>query len=252
MFPLLRRRDPCYPARRATLPGWRAQVAMHEFVHTLQDDKPIVFVVGAFAHGQIDAPWVSGRVGCPGGGSARRGRASGQRPTWPRMCKATPAARACPCRWTRTSASASTLSRRPTPCRASPPRSSRSGRLFSTATARRVRAKQQRAHEAPSKSVFALHTTDQPLPREEAPSAARVELEDMSYQVRLRSAQLSSGARESGGHLPPRTASFLFSTTASAGHGAWRRGRQGCNERPGPHQAAGAVLGQLSAGAPLA
>lgn len=35
------------------------QVAVHEYVRGLPDAKPIVFVVGAFAHGQIDAPWVS-------------------------------------------------------------------------------------------------------------------------------------------------------------------------------------------------
>jgi len=32
---------------------------MHEMVSQLPDDKPVVFVVGAFAHGKIDAPWVS-------------------------------------------------------------------------------------------------------------------------------------------------------------------------------------------------
>ena len=32
---------------------------MHEHVATLPDAKPIVFVVGAFAHGHIEAPWVS-------------------------------------------------------------------------------------------------------------------------------------------------------------------------------------------------
>ncbi len=34
------------------------QVAMHEYVDTLPDNKTVVFVVGAFAHGKIDAPWV--------------------------------------------------------------------------------------------------------------------------------------------------------------------------------------------------
>ena len=35
---------------------------MHEFVSSLPNDKPVVFVVGAFAHGKIDAPWVSAQV----------------------------------------------------------------------------------------------------------------------------------------------------------------------------------------------
>lgn len=32
---------------------------MHKMVAQLPDNKPVVFVVGAFAHGKIDAPWVS-------------------------------------------------------------------------------------------------------------------------------------------------------------------------------------------------
>ncbi|GFH26120.1 WD_REPEATS_REGION domain-containing protein, partial [Haematococcus lacustris] len=41
--------------------SWAAdkRVEMEEYVHELPDGKPIVFVVGAFAHGKIDAPWVS-------------------------------------------------------------------------------------------------------------------------------------------------------------------------------------------------
>jgi len=35
------------------------QVEMHHMVAKLPDNKPVVFVVGAFAHGKIDAPWVS-------------------------------------------------------------------------------------------------------------------------------------------------------------------------------------------------
>ena len=35
------------------------QVAMHQMVTQLPDTKPVVFVVGAFAHGKIEAPWVS-------------------------------------------------------------------------------------------------------------------------------------------------------------------------------------------------
>jgi rRNA small subunit pseudouridine methyltransferase Nep1 len=31
---------------------------MHDYVAGLATDKPVVFVVGAFAHGNIDAPWV--------------------------------------------------------------------------------------------------------------------------------------------------------------------------------------------------
>lgn len=40
--------------------SWAAdkRVEMEEYVHELPDGKPIVFVVGAFAHGKIDAPWV--------------------------------------------------------------------------------------------------------------------------------------------------------------------------------------------------
>ncbi|KAG2425742.1 hypothetical protein HYH02_014958 [Chlamydomonas schloesseri] len=33
-------------------------VAIHEYVAGLEDSGPIVFVVGAFAHGKIEAPWV--------------------------------------------------------------------------------------------------------------------------------------------------------------------------------------------------
>lgn len=40
--------------------SWAAtkRVPMHEYVKSLQDDQTIVFVVGAFAKGHIEAPWV--------------------------------------------------------------------------------------------------------------------------------------------------------------------------------------------------
>lgn len=34
------------------------RVALHEWVAELDDSKPVVFVVGGFAHGKIDASWV--------------------------------------------------------------------------------------------------------------------------------------------------------------------------------------------------
>ena len=34
------------------------RVTLQQYVHQLGDDIPAVFVVGAFAHGQIDAPYV--------------------------------------------------------------------------------------------------------------------------------------------------------------------------------------------------
>ncbi|KAF5829785.1 pre-rRNA processing protein [Dunaliella salina] len=44
--------------------SWAAEkkVAMHEMVPQLPDNKPVVFVVGAFAHGKIDAPWVDQEI----------------------------------------------------------------------------------------------------------------------------------------------------------------------------------------------
>mmetsp|Transcript_13873 Transcript_13873/g.24304 ORF Transcript_13873/g.24304 Transcript_13873/m.24304 type:complete len:231 (+) Transcript_13873:135-827(+) len=42
--------------------GAEIKVAMHEHVATLPDAKPIVFVVGAFAHGRIEAPWVDQNI----------------------------------------------------------------------------------------------------------------------------------------------------------------------------------------------
>jgi rRNA small subunit pseudouridine methyltransferase Nep1 len=33
-------------------------VAIHEYVAAMDDSGPVVFVVGAFAHGHIEAPWV--------------------------------------------------------------------------------------------------------------------------------------------------------------------------------------------------
>uniref|UniRef100_A0A7S0RIM2 Ribosomal RNA small subunit methyltransferase NEP1 n=1 Tax=Chlamydomonas leiostraca TaxID=1034604 RepID=A0A7S0RIM2_9CHLO len=38
------------------------KVAIHEYVRGLPDSKPVVFVVGAFAHGKIDAPWVDTNI----------------------------------------------------------------------------------------------------------------------------------------------------------------------------------------------
>ena len=40
--------------------SWAAtkRVPMHEYVRGLEDDKTIVFVLGAFAKGHIDAPWI--------------------------------------------------------------------------------------------------------------------------------------------------------------------------------------------------
>jgi rRNA small subunit pseudouridine methyltransferase Nep1 len=35
---------------------------MHQYVNTLSDDLPLVFVVGAFAHGKIEAPYVDREI----------------------------------------------------------------------------------------------------------------------------------------------------------------------------------------------
>lgn len=44
--------------------SWAAtrRVPMQEYVKGLPDDKTIVFVVGAFAHGKVDAPWVDEEI----------------------------------------------------------------------------------------------------------------------------------------------------------------------------------------------
>jgi len=44
--------------------SWAAtrRVPMHEYVKELPDEKTIVFVVGAFARGKIDAPWVDEEI----------------------------------------------------------------------------------------------------------------------------------------------------------------------------------------------
>jgi hypothetical protein len=44
----------CAPCDGATPLPLRAQ----EYVASLEDSKPVVFLVGAFAHGKIDATWV--------------------------------------------------------------------------------------------------------------------------------------------------------------------------------------------------
>lgn len=38
------------------------RVPLHEYVAGLSDEAPVVFVVGSFAHGEIDAPWVDEEV----------------------------------------------------------------------------------------------------------------------------------------------------------------------------------------------
>ena len=44
--------------------SWAAtrRVPMQEYVRELPDDKTVVFAVGAFARGKIDAPWVDEEI----------------------------------------------------------------------------------------------------------------------------------------------------------------------------------------------
>lgn len=37
-------------------------MAIHDYVKKLDDSVPAVFVVGGFAHGKIDAPWVDEEI----------------------------------------------------------------------------------------------------------------------------------------------------------------------------------------------